>query len=129
MRLLLDSHAFLWFIGGNASLSTAARTAIEDNGNEKYVSHATAWEVAIKVSLSKLKLQVGYHELFPGALLANGFRELAALNFQHFEELLNIPMHHRDPFDRILIAQARVEGMSVLSCDPRLAAYEVPLIW
>jgi PIN domain nuclease of toxin-antitoxin system len=128
MRLLLDSHAFLWFVGGNSSLSAAARAAIEDSDNEKYVSHATAWEVAIKVSLSKLKLQVGYHELFPGALLANGFRELA-LHFQHFDELLSLPVHHRDPFDRILVAQARVDGLSILSCDSRLAVYGVPLIW
>jgi PIN domain nuclease of toxin-antitoxin system len=64
MRLLLDSHAFLWFVGGDASRA-AARAAIEDDGNEKYVSHATAWEVAIKVSQSKLKLQLSYPELFP----------------------------------------------------------------
>ena len=63
MRLLLDSHALLWFCEGNTSLSAPARTAIEDLGNEKYVSHATAWEVAIKVSLGKLKLAVSYNEL------------------------------------------------------------------
>jgi PIN domain nuclease of toxin-antitoxin system len=73
MRLLLDSHAFLWFIGGSTSLSAAARAAIEDDGNEKYVSHATAWEVAIKAGPGKLTLQAAYHDLFPGALLANGF--------------------------------------------------------
>lgn len=92
------------------------------------MSHATAWEVAIKASLGKLKLQVTYQELFPGTLLANGFRELAP-NFRHFEDLLTLPLHHRDPFDRLLIAQARVEGMSVLSCDPHFAAYGIPLIW
>ena len=128
MRLLLDSHAFLWFVGGDASLSAAVRAAIEDEGNEKYVSHATAWEVAIKASLGKLKLHVPYHELFPDALLANGFRELAP-NFRHFEELLTLPLHHRDPFDRLLIAQARVEGMGILTCDPHFAAYAIPLIW
>jgi PIN domain nuclease of toxin-antitoxin system len=128
MRLLLDSHAFLWFVSGNACLTTTARAAIEDDGNEKYVSHATAWEVAIKVGLGKLTLHVAYQDLFPGAILANGFRELA-LNFQHFGDLLTLPMHHRDPFDRLPVAQARIEGMSVLSRDPQFADYGIPLIW
>jgi PIN domain nuclease of toxin-antitoxin system len=70
MRLLLDSHALLWFFEGNTTLSAAARAAIEDSENEKFVSHATAWEVAIKSNLGKLKLALPYEELFPGALLA-----------------------------------------------------------
>ena len=65
MRLLLDSHAFLWFCEGNVSLTGSARAAIEDVGNEKYVSHATAWEVAIKASLGRLRLAIPYDELFP----------------------------------------------------------------
>jgi PIN domain nuclease of toxin-antitoxin system len=128
MRLLLDSHALLWFCGGNKSLSAAARAAIEAEGNEKYVSHATAWEVAIKASLGKLKLEMPYAELFPGALIANGFRELLP-DFRHYRELLGLPWHHRDPFDRLLIAQARIEGMAVVSCDPHFAAYGIPLVW
>jgi PIN domain nuclease of toxin-antitoxin system len=128
MRLLLDSHTFLWFVGGDASLASAARAAIEDPQNEKFVSHATAWEVAIKISLGKLRLQVDYHDLFPATLLANGFRELP-LSFQHFEALLNLPLHHRDPFDRLLVAQAQSEGMTLVSRDPHLAAYGVPLLW
>src|SRR5437763_14018032 len=108
MRLLLDSHALLWFCEGNALLSVPARAAIEDLDNQKYVSYATAWEVAIKVRLGKLKLLVPYDDLFPGALVANGFDALMP-DFQHFRELLALPMHHRDPFDRMLIAQARVE--------------------
>lgn len=128
MRLLLDSHALLWFCEGNASLSGPARAAIEDPANEKLVSHATAWEVAIKISLGKLKLAVAYDELFPGALLANGFHTLA-LEFRHFRELLTLPFHHRDPFDRLLIAQARADGLSLVSCDPHLRAYSVPLLW
>jgi PIN domain nuclease of toxin-antitoxin system len=87
---------------GSASVSAAARAAIEDPGNEKYVSHATAWEVAIKASLGKLKLAVGYDELLPGALLANGFLALPP-NFRHYGELLTLPFHHRDPFDRCLL--------------------------
>ena len=128
MRLLLDSHALLWFCEGNAALSAPARAAIEDLGNDKYVSHVTAWEVAIKVSLGKLKLAVPYDELFPGALLTNGFLTLPP-DFRHFRELLALPFHHREPFDRLLIAQARSEGLTLVSCDPNFPAYGVPLLW
>ena len=83
MRLLLDSHALLWFCEGNAALSAPARVAMEDLGNEKYVSYVTAWEVAIKVGLGKLKLALSYDQLFPGALLTNGFLALPP-DFRHF---------------------------------------------
>ena len=122
MRLLLDSHAFLWFCEGSGSLSAPARAAIEDLGNEKYVSHATAWEVAIKASLGKLKLAVPFDELFPGALASNGFLTLPP-DFRHYQELLALPLHHRDPFDRLLIAQATVEGITLLTSDSVVARY------
>ena len=128
MKLLLDSHALLWFCDGNASLSGPARAAIEDARNEKHVSHATAWEVAIKVRLGKLKLAVPFAELFPGALLTNGFRVLPP-DFRHYQELLTLPFHHRNPFDRLLVAQARVEGLTLVSCDKHFAAYGVALLW
>jgi PIN domain nuclease of toxin-antitoxin system len=128
MRLLLDSHAFLWFCDGNTALSGTARAAIEDSNNEKWVSHATAWEVAIKTSLGKLHLSVPYEELFPGALKTNGFGALPQ-DFRHYRELLNLPRHHGDPFDRLIIAQAIVEGLTVVSCDPHFSSYGVPLLW
>jgi PIN domain nuclease of toxin-antitoxin system len=128
MRLLLDAHTLLWFWEGNPSLSRSARAAVEDPANQKHVSYVTAWEVAVKVSLGKLKLSVPYQDLFPGAVLANGFQVLP-MDFSHFGKLLSLPFHHRDPFDRLLIAQALVEGMTVVSCDPHFAAYGVPLLW
>jgi PIN domain nuclease of toxin-antitoxin system len=128
MRLLLDSHALLWFCEGNASLSAPARAALESPANETFVSHATAWEVAIKVRLGKLDLLVPYDELFPGTLLANGFRSLPT-DFRHYRELLTLPLHHRDPFDRLLIAQAMVERMTLVSCDQHLQAYGAPILW
>jgi PIN domain nuclease of toxin-antitoxin system len=128
MRLLLDSHALLWFCEGSASLSTAARSAIEDLANENYVSHATACEVAIKVRLGKLKLLVSYDDFFPGALVANGFRPLAP-EFHHFRELLSLPLHRRDPFDRLIVVQAQVEGLTVVSGDPQFQPYGVPVLW
>ncbi len=128
MRLLLDTHALLWFCEGNASLSEGARDAIDDDGNECWFSHAKAWEVAIKASLRKLKLFVTYDELFPRAVAANGWRVLPT-DFRHYRELMKLPMHHRDPFDRRLIAQARAEGLTLVSCDPQFPAYGVPLLW
>jgi PIN domain nuclease of toxin-antitoxin system len=128
MRLLLDSHALLWFCEGNNTLSGAARAAIQDSGNEKWISHATAWEVAIKASLGKLELEVAYEDIFPGAIQSNGFRVLSP-DFRHYRELLTLPQHHGDPFDRLLIAQARVEDMTLVTRDPQFAAYGVPIVW
>lgn len=128
MRLLLDSHAFLWFLEGSALLGARARTAIEDASNLKYVSHATAWEIAIKSSLGKLSLSIPYEGLFPAAVEANGFNILQP-DFAHYRELLRLPFHHRDPFDRLLIAQARTEEMTVVTCDPHFPSYGVPVIW
>ena len=128
MKLLLDTQALLWFCEGHASLSAPARAAIEDRGHEKFVSHATAWEVAIKMNLGKLKLAIPYEEFFPGALIANGFRELAP-DFRHYRELLALPLHHRDPFDRLLVAQAKVEGFTVVTSDPQFRTYAVNVLW
>jgi len=128
MRLLLDSHALLWFWEGNVALSPVARAAIEALDNEKYVSHVTAWEIAIKVSLGKLKLAVSYNDLFPGMLMAHGLCEVPT-RLEHFRELLNVPFYHRDPFDRLLIAQTRVEGLTLVSRDTRFREYGVPLLW
>ena len=92
------------------------------------MSHATVWEVAIKVSLRKLELRMPYEDLFPGVVAMNGWRVLAP-DFRHHRELLAMPPHHRDPFDRLLIAQAHVEGMTLVSCDPHFPAYGVPVLW
>ena len=128
MRLLLDSHALLWFCEGSTLLSAAARAAIEDGQNERLVSHATAWEVAIKINLGKLKLTIPYEDFFPGALLTNGFRELPP-DFRHYRELLTLPLHHRDPFDRLLVAQAKAEGLTVVTSDPQFSTYGVAVLW
>ena len=130
MRLLLDSHAFLWlwFCEGNPNLSAAARAAIEDAANQSFISHASAWEIAIKVSLNKLQLGVPYADLFPKAVAANGFKMLEP-DLRHYEELLSLPMLHRDPFDRLLIAQAKIEQMTFVSRDQTFAAYGVPIVW
>lgn len=128
MKLLIDTHALLWFCEGHASLSTRARAAMEDESNERYISDASAWEVAIKVSLGKLNLQVDYGFLFSHVVKANGF-QMMRQDLGHYQALIAMPKHHGDPFDRLLIAQAQVEGMTIISCDRNFAAYGVPLLW
>lgn len=128
MRLLLDTHALLWFCEGNPALSAAARESMEDSANELYVSHATPWEVAIKVALGKLDLQAGYDTIFPGVLNANGFK-LLPTTVNHYRGVIGLPRHHGDPFDRLIIVQAQVEGLTIITCDSEFSAYGVPLLW
>ncbi len=128
MKLLLDTHAVLWFAEGSEELSGAARVAVEDAGNECWVSHASVWEIAVKIRLGKLTLQVPFDSLFPGVVAANGWRVLAS-EIRHFRELLTLPLHHRDPFDRLIIAQARAEGLTIVSRDRSFRSYDVPILW
>ena len=128
MRLLIDTHALLWFCEGNPILSPKALAAMEDDSNERYVSHATAWEAAIKLSIGKLKLQTDYRVIFPGVLEANGFVFLPPA-VEHYEALITMPRHHGDPFDRLIIAHAKVEGLIIVTCDEDFPAYGVPLLW
>ena len=128
MRLLIDTHSLLWFCEGNPILSATARAAMGDSSNERYVSHATAWEVAIKLALGKLKLQTDYEDLFPGVLDANGF-VLLPPSLLHYRALISLPRHHGDPFDRLIITQAQVEQLAIVTCDTHFTAYDVPLLW
>jgi PIN domain nuclease of toxin-antitoxin system len=128
MRLLIDTHALIWFWEGNSSLSATARAAMEDEANERFISHAVPWEMAIKLSLGKLRLQTDYDVIFPGVLDANGFQTLAA-SLDHYRGLVTLPQYHGDPFDRLMICQAQAEGLTIVTCDPHFAAYGVPLLW
>jgi PIN domain nuclease of toxin-antitoxin system len=128
VNLLLDTHALLWFLAGDARLSTGARDAIEDLANTRFFSIASAWEVAIKASLGKLVLSAPFNQLIPGQLRANGI-ELLAIRPDHIAELLTLPFHHRDPFDRILITQAAVENAVVVSADATLDRYGINRLW
>ena len=128
MRLLLDTHTFLWFIMGNSNLSADARALIEDQANEKFLSVASLWEIAIKVSIGKLGLSAPFDTLIPQQLSANGF-ELLRLEINHAAALISLPFHHRDPFDRLLIAQALVEQMQIVSIDSAFDAYPIARLW
>ena len=128
MRLLIDTHALIWFCEGNPALSAAARSAMEDSGNERLISHATPWEMAIKLALGRLQLQPDFSTIFPGVLNANGFVMLPS-SFDHYRALISLPRHHGDPFDRFIIAQAKAERVTVVSDDQSFSAYGVPILW
>jgi len=128
MRLLIDTHALLWFCEGNMALSATARAAMEDESNERFISHGTPWEIAIKLSIGKLQLRVGYEVLFPDVLTANGFKLLPP-SFDHYQALISRPRHHGDPFDRLIIAQAQCEALTVITRDEHFAPYGVPMLW
>lgn len=128
MKLLLDTHTFLWFITGNLRLSTKARLLIEDAANDKFVSIVSLWEIALKFSLGKLILTDDFDVLFPNQLIVNGFTELP-IETKHFYEVVKMPFHHRDPFDRLIIAQAISEKMSVISIDSVFDQYFVTRFW
>lgn len=128
MRLLIDTHAFLWFIDASPQLSATARKLIEDAGNERYLSVASVWEMAIKVSLGKLRLGQPMEVRIPQQLSHNGIA-LLSIDLRHTAAVTTLPFHHRDPFDRMLIAPAQVEQMSILSIDSALDAYGTARLW
>jgi PIN domain nuclease of toxin-antitoxin system len=124
MRLLLDTHVFLWFIMGSPLLSAEARALIEDERNRKFISVASLWEIAIKSSIGKLSLSAPFDQLIPQQLSSNGF-ELLPIELTHLATLTTLPFHHRDPFDRLLIAQAVAEKMRVVSSDSAFDSYTI----
>lgn len=128
MKLLLYTHALLWFLENERRLSETARQAIEEEDNDRIVSIVSAWEIAIKSSLGKLRLPVPFHEFFPGTIERFGF-SILPLSGPHLHAVATLPLHHRDPFDRLLIAQAQAEGIAIVTSDPHFAAYGAQLIW
>jgi PIN domain nuclease of toxin-antitoxin system len=128
MRLLLDTHAFLWWIADDARLSKRARSAIATRRDECFVSMASCWEIAIKVSLEKLKLEAPVDRFIPEQLAVNSF-SLLPIEFAHVARVARLPFHHRDPFDRLLVAQGLIDDLKVVSADPIFRRYGVKRVW
>jgi PIN domain nuclease of toxin-antitoxin system len=128
MRVLLDSQAFLWFVMGDSRISAAAKAQIEDPAFEKLISPSSYWEIAIKVSVGKLSLTEPFDVLIPREIHNGGF-VILPISIGHAASVVTLPYHHRDPFDRMLIAQAIVEKISVVSSDGQFDAYGVNRIW
>lgn len=128
MRLLVDSHTLIWAVEEPSRLSPAATTALQDPTNDLLVSAATIWEIAIKVGVGKLTLSAPYRDWMDRAIADLGLT-LLPVTVEYADAQTLLPWHHRDPFDRLLIAQARIEAISIVSADVQFDAYGSSRVW
>ena len=128
MRLLLDTHTLLWWLADDPQLSKPAREAIANPRIACFVSLASCWELAIKASLGKIRLAKPVEKFIPEELSANDF-QLLPIEFKHVARVESLPLHHRDPFDRLLAAQVLAEKMTLVSVDEAFDAYGVKRVW
>lgn len=128
MKLLLDTHALLWMSLDDSQLSDKARELIADLENELWLSPASYWEIAIKISLGKYELSEPLDQ-FVNREVSNNDISILPISTQHAQAVTTLPFHHKDPFDRLLIAQALTEGMTILSKDNQFDDYGVPRMW
>ncbi len=127
-RLLLDTHAFLWWISDDPRLSPAAREVIADGASEVFLSAVSVWEMVIKMGLGRLELPEDLESFLARQLQVNGFRPLA-MTLPHALAVRHLPDVHKDPFDRLLVAQAQHEELVLVSRDAVVRRYPVPVIW
>ena len=128
MKILLDTHTLLWMLNADHRLSDSGKDIILDDKNELFFSVASYWEICIKKSLGKLKLKKNWEKIFNQELIYNGIRWIQ-IEPVHCLKVINLPFHHRDPFDRILIAQAIIGKMQILTKDKHIPRYNVKSIW
>jgi len=128
MRLLLDTHTFLWFVLNDSQLSGAAQSLINDPANDILISPASYWEIAIKVGLGKLDLHAPYDDFMRRGIVGNDFETLP-IEPRHTSVLTTLPLHHRDPFDRLMIAQAMIEAIPIVGMDAVFDSYGVQRLW
>jgi PIN domain nuclease of toxin-antitoxin system len=128
MKLLLDTHAFLWFVLDSPKLSSHASSLIQDVANEILISPVSYWEIAIKVSLGKYQAPGDFQEWIEHQIGINDFKVLP-ISIAHTAALIGLPFHHRDPFDRLLCTQVLVEGISLISVDGIFDNYGVSRQW
>lgn len=128
MRALLDTHAFLWWIADHPSLSPTAREIIADGTNEVLLSVVSAWEIVVKAGAGRIALDESPERFVSRHVAQNGFSVLP-VHLDHALKVAALPRLHRDPFDRLLVAQATAEGLPILSGDPQIAKYAVETLW
>lgn len=128
MRALLDTHSFLWWITDSPQLSSRVREIISDGRNEIFLSAASGWEIAIKAQLGRLQLPGNLEHFIAGQLTVNSIYSLP-VQMSHALHVAVLPNHHQDPFDRILVAQAQLEGLAIITSDPQISRYPVKVIW
>jgi len=128
MKILLDTHVFIWMCTGNDLLSPTARSAILDSHSRLYLSVASYWEMCVKISIGKLELHPLWSALCEREMQKNGIA-WQSIRPEHCERVAALPLHHRDPFDRMLVVQAQQEEMTILSADENLRNYDVKVVW
>ena len=128
MRLILDTHVFLWWIIDSPQLSSRVRDVMRNQANELFLSVASAWEIAIKVNLGRLRLPDRPDRVIPGQLMKNAIEPLP-VEMSHALHVSRLPAIHRDPFDRIIIAQSILEKMAVVTRDADIAKYKIKTFW
>ncbi len=128
MKYLLDTQTFIWFNGKSSRLSERAANLCSDSSNLLLVSLASIWEMQIKLGLKKLTLPAPLAEIITTQQSRNGI-QLLPIELSHVLELASLPDHHKDPFDRLLIAQAKIEKVPIISNDPQISKYPVSVVW
>jgi PIN domain nuclease of toxin-antitoxin system len=128
VNLLLDTHSFIWLDSAPQKLSATALAVCQDPDNVLYLSIVNAWEMQIKIQINRLKPTIPLPEMIEGQQIANDLR-LLPIELSHIYALGELPLHHNDPFDRILLAQAKAEGFSLVSKDAQFKHYDVDVIW
>ena len=128
MRLLIDSHVLLWWLLSDSHLSKTAQDVIADSANEVLVSAVTGYELALKAAAGRLSLPGKIEQFVPSRVATEGFTPLS-ISLDHASRAGTLPAIHRDPFDRLLVAQAQVEGVPLVTADPAIGQYDVEVIW
>lgn len=128
MKYLLDTHGFLWLTSGDPRLSATARALLKDPDAEIFLSVASLWEIAVKVNIGKLTLDDDFKPFVTNQMIAYRIDRLD-VTIEHLSTLIALPLHHRDPFDRLIIAQAVAENLPIISVDVKFDAYPVKRLW
>jgi PIN domain nuclease of toxin-antitoxin system len=128
VNLIVDTQVFLWWLVDDHALSGKARDLMKDAGNALYLSAVSAWEIAIKTALGRLEFSGEPSLVVPEQMAANSIEPLP-VQISHALHVYSLPTHHRDPFDRMLVAQAQIEGLPILTSDARIGDYDVEVIW
>ncbi len=127
MNYLLDTHTLIWFLNGEENLSDKSKEAIENPENSNFISIASIWELAIKISLDKFKFEKGFKK-FLELIDENGF-EVIPVSFEHAIRLSRLEFIHRDPFDRLIVVQAMTDNLTVITRDENMTKYEIKTLW
>ena len=128
MRLLLDTHAFIWYTTDSSEISRKGRSLIDNGENDILLSTASVWEMAIKHSIGKLTFSMPFMEFIKQQIAFNRI-DILEITFDHIEVVASLPLHHRDPFDRLIIAQSMAQQIPILSVDAIFDAYAIARVW